>query len=68
MYFANSFVELIKRPTHLRAGPRDVVHPGTNSVIKFCVQIDAYVSFLLSFPSLWCTLIYAHLIQFFNKS
>jgi hypothetical protein len=64
----NSFVELIKRHTHLRAGPGDVVHPGTNLIIKFCVQIYPYVSFLLSFPSLWCTLIYAHLIQLFNKS
>jgi hypothetical protein len=39
MYFAKFFVELIKRPTHLRAGPKDVVHQGRNSLSNFCVQI-----------------------------
>jgi hypothetical protein len=39
MHFANSFVELMKNPTHLRAGPRDVVHQGRTPLSSFCVPI-----------------------------
>jgi hypothetical protein len=39
MYLPNSFVELIKEPTHLRAGPGDVVHQGRTPLSSFCVQI-----------------------------
>jgi hypothetical protein len=39
MYFAKFFVELMKEPTHLRAGPEDVVHQGRTPLSSFCVQI-----------------------------
>jgi hypothetical protein len=39
MYLPNSFVELMKEPTHLRAGPEDVVHQGRTPLSSFCVQI-----------------------------
>jgi hypothetical protein len=39
MYLPNSFAELIKEPTHLRAGPGDVVHQGRTPLSSFCVQI-----------------------------
>ena len=62
-------MELIKRPTHLRAGPGDVVHQGQTPLSSFFFSYLMIISlFFWSFPSLWCTLVYAHLIQFFNKS
>jgi hypothetical protein len=39
MYLPNSFVELIKEPTHLRAGPGDVVHQRRTTLSIFCVKI-----------------------------
>jgi hypothetical protein len=39
MYFAKFFVELIKRPAHLRVGPEDVVHQGRTPLSSFCVHI-----------------------------
>jgi hypothetical protein len=55
-------------PTHLRAGPRDVVHQGRTPLSSFFMfKSDAYVSLSLIFPSLWCILVYTHLIQLFNK-
>jgi hypothetical protein len=39
MYLQNSFAELMKEPTHLRAGPRDIVHQGRTPLSSFCVQI-----------------------------
>jgi hypothetical protein len=39
MYLPNSFAELMKDPTHLREGPRDVVHQGRTPLSSFCVQI-----------------------------
>ena len=42
---------------------------GTNSVIKFLHSYFMLMSLSFwYFPSLWCTLVYSHLIQFFNKS
>jgi hypothetical protein len=39
MYLPNSFVELIKEPSHLKAEPRNVVHQGQTPLSSFCVQI-----------------------------
>jgi hypothetical protein len=37
--FPNSFVELIKMPTHLREGPRDVVHQGRTLLSSFVFRL-----------------------------
>jgi hypothetical protein len=59
MYFPNSFVELIKIPTHLRERPGDVVHQGRNFVIKFFLFIlHAYVSFLIEIFLLYGVLLF----------
>jgi hypothetical protein len=50
MYLPNSFVELIKEPTHLRAGPGDVVHRDKLRYQVFVFRSDSYVSSFLSFP------------------
>jgi hypothetical protein len=39
MYLPNYFAELMEEPTHLRAGPEDVVHQGRTPLSSFCVQI-----------------------------
>jgi hypothetical protein len=39
MYLPYSFAQLIKDPTHLREGTRDIVHQGRNSLSSSCVQI-----------------------------
>jgi hypothetical protein len=69
MYFAQLFCGVNKRPTHLRAGPKDVVHQGRTplsiSLCSYCMLMS--LSFR-AFPSLLCTFVYAHLIQFLNKS
>ena len=49
MYFAKFFVELMKEPTHLRAGPEDVIHHGRTLLSIFVFISDAYVSSFLSF-------------------
>jgi hypothetical protein len=47
--FPKYFEELIKMPTHLREGPRGVVHQGRNPLSSFAFILHAYVSFLLRF-------------------
>jgi hypothetical protein len=50
MYLPNSFVELIKEPTHLRVGPGDVVHKDKLYYQVFVFRSDVYVSSFLIFP------------------
>ena len=69
MYFAKFFFWVNEKAYPFESRTRRRSPSGMNSVINFFCSYCMLMSLSFwDFPSLWCTLVYTHLIQFFNKS
>jgi hypothetical protein len=69
MYFSQFFCGVNKKAYPFESRTRRHSPRRKNSIIKFLCSYFMIMSLPFSvFPYLWCTLVYAHLIQFFNKS
>jgi hypothetical protein len=69
MYFSQFFCEVNKNTYSFERRTQRCSPLGANSVIKFLCSYFMLISLsFCAFLSIWCTLVYAHLIQLFNKS